>query len=164
MNANLVARRFALIRGSAFVGFRNLTPVEGGILPAFSGMTADVDVAYTAPTQTRINIAVDRDVQYSYEDPSPYYVQTGWTATVTQRVIGRWDVQFSGGRDRLAYESLLPVDARTDYINRYGGGIGYAIGDQLRAGFDVHSYNRSSIDPTREYGVVRAGVSVTYGY
>ena len=156
--------RFALIRGSAFVGFRNLTPADGGSLPEFSGITADIDASYTAPTQTRINVAVDRDVQYSYEDLTPYYLQTGWTATLTQRIIGRWDIQVTGGRDRLAYEALLPSEARTDYINRYGGGIGYALGDQLRAGFDIHSYNRTSIDPGREYGVLRAGVSVTYGY
>jgi hypothetical protein len=156
--------RFALIRGSAFVGFRNLSPADGGSLPEFSGVTADVDVAYTAPTQTRLNLAVDRDVQYSYEDLTPYYVQTGWTATVTQRIIGRWDVQVTGGRDRLAYEALVASEQRTDYINRFGGGVGYAMGDQIRLGFDIHSYDRSSMDPNREYGAVRAGVSVTYGY
>jgi hypothetical protein len=156
--------RFALIRGSAFAGFRNLRPAEGGIIPEFSGVTADLDVSYTAPTQTRIGAAVDRDVQYSYEELTPYYIQTGWTVTLTQRVVGRWDVQFSGGRDRLAYQALLPVDARTDFIGRFGGGVGYTLGDDLRISFDVNSYYRSSEIPGREYGGVRAGISVTYGY
>jgi hypothetical protein len=156
--------RFALIRGSAFAGYRKLTPADGGLLPEFSGVTADVNVSYTAPTQTRLGMAVQRDVQYSYEQQTPYYVQTGWTATLTQRVTGRWDVQLTGGRDRLSYQAVNPVDARKDFVGRFGGGIGYAIGDQVRAGFDVQSFYRSSDLPGREYGGIRAGVSVTYGY
>lgn len=157
--------QFALIRGSAFVGFRSLTPADGGIIPEFAGVTADVDVSYTAPTRTRLSAAVDRDIQYSYEDRTPYYIQTGWTGTLTQRIIGRWDVQLSGGRDRLAYQALVPaIDARTDFIGRFGGGIGYTFGEQMRFSFDVNSYHRSSELPGREYGSIRAGVSVTYGY
>lgn len=156
--------RFALIRGSAFAGYRMLTPADGGILPEFSGITADVDVSYTAPTQTRLGAAVDRDIQYSYERSTPYYVQTGWTATLTQRVTGRWDVQLSGGRDRLSYQAIDPTDARRDFIGRFGGGIGYQVGEEVRASFDVNSFYRRSDIRGREYGGVRAGVSVTYGY
>ena len=156
--------RFALIRGSAFAGYRKLTPAEGGILPEFSGVTADVDVSYTMPTQTRLGAAVERDVQYSYDVRTPYYVQTGWTATLTQRVTGKWDVQLSGGRDRLSYQALNDADARRDFVGRFGGGIGYAVRDQIRASFDVNSLYRSSEIPGREYGGVRAGLNVTYGY
>jgi len=158
--------RFALIRGSAFVGYRRLTPADGGLVTPFSGVTADVDVSYTAPSQTRLGLAVNRDVQYSYDVLTPYYIQTGWTATVTQRVIGRWDARLSGGRDRLAYQSILGLTAlnRSDYVGRVGGGIGYALGDQVRVSFDVQSFNRSSDLAGREYGGVRAGFSVTYGY
>jgi len=157
--------RFALIRGSAFVGFRSLSPAEGGISPEFKGATAAIDVSYTAPSQTRLGAAVNRDIQYSYEDRTPYYVQTGWTATLTQRITRRWDLQLSGGRDRLAYQALIPaIDARTDFVGRYGGGIGYTLGEQTRVSFDVNSYHRSSVLPGREYETIRAGVSVNYGY
>jgi hypothetical protein len=156
--------RFALIRGSAFAGFRKLTAADGGTLPGFSGITADVDVSYTAPTQTRLGAIVNRDVQYSYDIRTPYYVQTGWTATLTQRVIGRWDVQLSGGRDRLSYQASNPADERLDHIGRFGGGVGYAVGDQIRVSFDVNSFYRSSDLPGREYGGVRSGLSVSYGY
>jgi hypothetical protein len=156
--------RFALIRGSAFVGYRKLTPADGGILPEFSGITAAVDVAYTAPSQTRLGAAVDRDVQYSYDIATPYYIQTGWSATLTQRVIGRWDVQLSGGRDRLSYQAINRSGTRRDFVGRFGGGIGYELGDEIRASFDVSSFYRRSDIRGREYGGVRAGVSVTYGY
>ena len=156
--------RFALIRGSAFAGYRKLTPADGGILPEFSGVTADVDVSYTAPTQTRLGAAVEREVQYSYDIATPYYVQTGWTATLTQRVTGRWDAQLSGGRDRLSYQAIDPANERQDFVGRFGGGIGYSLRDQVRASFDVNSFYRSSDIRGREYGGVRAGLSVTYGY
>ena len=156
--------RFALIRGSAFAGYRKLTPTAGGILPEFSGVTADVDVSYTAPTQTRLGAAVERDIRYSYERSTPYYVQTGWTATLTQRITGRWDAQLSGGRDRLSYQAINPIDARRDFVGRFGGGLGYSLRDQVRASFDVNSFYRSSDIRGREYGGVRAGLSVTYGY
>ena len=157
--------RLALIRGSAFAGFRKLKPADGGLIPEFFGVTADVDVSYTMPTQTRLGAAVDRDVQYSYDTRTPYYIQTGWTATLTQRVTGRWDVQLSGGRDRLAYQAIIQaIDARTDFVGRFGGGVGYQVNDILRVSFDVNSAYRSSEIPGREYGGIRAGVSVTYGY
>jgi len=156
--------RLALIRGSAFLGYRKLTAADGGTLPGFSGLTSDIDVSYTAPTQTRLGIAVDRDIQYSYEPATPYYVQTGWTGTLTQRVVGRWDVQLSGGRDRLAYQATNPRDARRDFVGRFGGGVGYTLGEQIRTSFDVNSFYRSSDVPGREYGGIRAGFSVTYAY
>jgi hypothetical protein len=157
--------RFALIRGSAFVGFRTLQPADGGIFPEFTGVTADVDVSYTAPSQTRLGAAVDRDLQYSYQNATPYYVQTGWTGTLTQRITGRWDLQLSGGRDRLAYQAIVPsLDARTDSIRRFSAGVGYMFGEQARISFDVKSHDRNSELPGREYTGIRAGVSVNYGY
>lgn len=164
VSSGLELGRFALIRGSAFAGFRKLTAAEGGTLPGFSGITADVDVSYTAPTQTRLGASVDRDIQYSYDVDTPYYVQTGWTATLTQRVTGKWDAQLSGGRDRLAYQSNVATYRRKDFVGRFGGGIGYAIRDGVRASFDVQSFYRSSDVPGREYGGVRAGFSMSYGY
>lgn len=163
-NTGFELGRLALIRGSAFAGYRRLRQADGGTFPEFSGVTADVNVSYTAPTQTRLSGIVQRDIQYSYERRTPYYVQTGWTAILTQRVIGRWDVQLTGGRDRLSYQAIEERDELRDFVGRFGGGIGYTIGDQTRASFDVQSFYRRSDVPQREYGGIRAGLSVTYGY
>jgi hypothetical protein len=155
-----------LIRGGAFVGYRKLSPADGGLLPEFSGVTADVNVAYTLPTQTRLTALVERDLEYSYESATPYYALTGWTATLTQRLVGRWDARVTGGRDRMAYE-VLPVFSelkRTDKVNRIGGGIGYALAEQVRVGFDLTSYQRTSDLPGRSYRGTRGGFAVTYGY
>lgn len=158
--------RFALIRGSVFLGYRRMSAADGGEIPDFSGPIANVDVAYTAPSQTRLSALITRDLQYSYDNATPYYVQTGWTATLTQRVIGRWDVQVSGGRDRLSYKTTAasPQATRTDFVGRFGGGVGYAVGDQVRFSFDVSSFYRSSDLAGRDYGAIRSGLSVSYGY
>lgn len=154
----------ALIRGNVLIGLRSLAPADGGIIPEFTGVTADINVAYTAPTQTRLAAVVNRDIQYSYQDATPYYVQTGWTTTLTQRISGQLDFQLTGGRDRLAYQVAGPtVDAHTDFVSRFGGGIGYRLGEQMRVSFDVNSYHRSSIVPGFQYNGVRAGISVNYG-
>jgi hypothetical protein len=162
-NAGFEMGRFALIRGTAVLGYRKMTPADGGLFQEFSGLTANVNATYTAPTQTRLNVLFNRDIQYSRENRTPYYVLTQWTGTLTHRVVGRWDVQVLGGRDRLAYEALVSDDARTDFIGRFGGGIGYTIGEDMRVGIEVQSFYRSSPIPSREYGNLRAGLTVTYG-
>ncbi|MPY86441.1 MAG: outer membrane beta-barrel protein [Luteitalea sp.] len=158
--------QFALIRGRALVGYRRLTSAAGGELPGFSGMTADIDVAYTAPTNTRVTLGVTSDVEYSFEIEYPYYVQTGWTTSVTQRVTGPWDVVLFGGRDRLGYrgETELLPGQRVDLVDHVGGGVGYQLGQDTRLGFNVLSYHRRSDLPSRGYSVIRSGLSVTYGF
>jgi len=107
-----------------------------------------------------------RDVAYSYELANPYYVQTGWTATLTQRLFGPWDFQLLGGRDGLAYEGVtLPSgDRRRDRVDRLGGGVGYQIGSGVRLSFDVQSWQRQSERPGGDYRTLRAGFSGAYGF
>jgi hypothetical protein len=154
----------ALVRGAALVGYRRLVGAEGGTLAEFSGVTANVDVAYTAPTQTRLQAMVKRDLHYSFEIEQPYYVQTGWDFTGTQRLIGQWDVQLTAGRDWLGYRSLDPTDSRRDRIDRFGGGIGYDAGDDLRIGFNLLWQTRRSPLSDRDYRSFKSGVSLTYAY
>jgi hypothetical protein len=154
----------ALVRGTATVGYRRLVGAEGGTLAEFSGLTANVDVAYTAPTQTRLEAMVDRDLHYSFEIEQPYYVQTGWTFTGTQRLVGQWDVQITGGRDRLDYRALDPTFARRDFIRRAGGGIGYDLGEEMRIGFNMLWQTRQSPLSERDYRSFTSGVSLTYAY
>jgi hypothetical protein len=125
-----------------------------------------VNVAYTAPSQTRLALIVNRDIQYSFEVEMPYYVQTGWTASLTKRISGRWDVQVLGGREHLAYRSAVPaiVAAHNDRVDRIGGGVGYQLGDDTRISLDVYSLQRQSEIVGRDYKTIRAGVSVMYGF
>jgi hypothetical protein len=157
--------QLALIRGSAFVGYRRLTSADGGTLADFTGVTADVDVSYTAPSQSRLGLVVKRDLNYSFELELPSYVQTGWTVSATQRIVGRWDVQVNGGRDRLGYRSgQSGRTVRTDRIARIGGGIGYEMNESVRIGLDMAVVWRDSPRLSRDYKSYKSGMSVTYGY
>ncbi len=154
--------QFALIRGSARVGFRSKVAADGGNLPAFRGLIANVDTSYTAPSQTRLTARFRRDVQPSYDPKNPYYVQTGFGLVVTQRVIGKWDVQAGAARDLLGYQTQLG-DGRDDRIDHISGGIGYQLADQVRVSFDVQGLQRLS-QIENDYRSLRWGFSVNYGY
>jgi hypothetical protein len=158
--------RFALIRGSAFVGYREMTPAAGGTLPGFSGVTANVGLSYSAPTRTRLQLDSARDVEYSFEFLEPYYVQTGVRGTLTQVVTGNWDIQVHGGQDQLSYRSSLTPGERSrlDRIDRFGGGIGYQVNPEFRLGINVESFYRRSERPERTYRGLRAGAIVNYGF
>jgi hypothetical protein len=156
--------RFALIRGSAFVGFRHVVSVDAGTIPEFTGVIADVDVSYTAPTQTRLNAVVKRDLQYSYRIEIPYYVQTGWALTMTQRMVGRWDLRLAGGRERLAYTDAFATGELVERMHRIGGGIGYQLAETTRVGIDIESQQRESPHAARPFKALRTGISASYGF
>jgi hypothetical protein len=166
VNGGLELGRFALIRGTALVGYRQLKPVKAGTLREFSGLTSNVNVSYTAPTQTRLSVTIARDIQYSFDIGDPYYVQTGWNIGLTQRIIGRWEGRVSGGQDHLAYSAVSPTTLarRSDRIDRIGAGVGYELNGEVTAGFMVESYFRTSTLPGLRYQTIRSFGSVNYGF
>ena len=155
---------FALIRGVALFGYHHLRADDPISLPEYSGLTTDVNVAYTAPTQTRIEAIVQRNLRQSPDPRTPHYTQMTWGGTVTQRLFGRWDMQVSGNRIRQDYLATALLAARTDLSDRIGASLGYALARQVRASFDLNSVNRRSDLQPRDYRGVVGGFSMTYGY
>ena len=164
INTGFELAEFALIRGTVNVGYHELRADRPDVLPEYSGLTANINVAYTAPSRTRLQAGVERELRQSYQAMSPHYVQFAWTGTITQRVFGRWDVQLTGGRARQDYSPTQLAIGRREQVDRVGGGIGYAMANQLRAGFDIVSFNRTSGLPGRDYAGAVGGFSFTYGY
>ena len=161
----------ALISGSARVGFRQLNMIDSR-MPDYTGPVASVDLGYTLLNATRFSVAVNRDVSYSYEVNEPYYLLTGGTATITQRLSSAWDVQARAGIQLLDYQRAnldgaagnQPTEGRTDTVRFYGGGIGYRLGTDVRIRFNVDYYTRRSDQSTRQYKGLRTGTAVTYGF
>jgi hypothetical protein len=157
---------YALLRGSATFGYRDFEPRVAG-LPSYKGATAGIDLTYLALASTKIMVRGTRDVQYSFDVNQPYYLQTGITGEVMQRIFGPVDVVGRAGfatldyRDREGAEVL--VTNRSDSVRLYGGGIGYRIGKDVRLGFNVDFQKRESQVPIRQYEGLRCGTSVTYG-
>jgi hypothetical protein len=155
---------FALIDGGLAVGYRKFQTLNR-LVPDFGGVIALVDLGYTLRA-TRVSGRYNRDVTYSYETVEPYYLQTDWSVAVVQKITTAWDVAGRVGRYKLDYETVgLPgAERRSDSGNRYGGGIGYSLGQYVRLGFDVNYIDRQSdASITRNYEGVRAGLTVTYG-
>ena len=165
-SATVTLNPFALIKGHATVGYRDFEPQSAGI-PTFKGLTAAVDLAYVAFGTTRLSLETTRDIQYSYEAEQPYYVLVGIKISLAQRMFGRVDGIGRVGWDYLEYRDRAGAFVtglnRVDYVDTYGGGVGYHLGSGTRIGFDVDHQKRTSPFEERRYQGLRVGMSVTYG-
>jgi hypothetical protein len=124
-----------------------------------------VDLAYTLRA-TRFAGTFNRDVTYSFQTTEPYYLQTDWLLSATQKITTAWDVVGRVGYYTLDYEVVGVPGARqrTDTGRRFGGGIGYTLGQFVRLGFDVdYMDRRSEAEIIRDYDGIRAGMTITYG-
>ena len=161
---------FALIAGKAAAGYRHFDALAPNV-PDYSGVVANLDVSYTARDVTRFAVTYTRDVDYSYEVASPYYVTNGGGVTVTQAVGRTWDAIARINKTALNYQAiaglageLLAVASRHDRILTYGGGIGCQTAANLHFGVDIDWTERDSIQAGRSYTGFRLGGSVTYGF
>ena len=163
---------FALIQGSAGVGYRRLEPADAR-LPEFSGVVVSTALTYTLRGVTRFALGAQRDVEYSYRPEFPVYVLNGLSLSVRQQITAVWDVHASAARQHLDYRRLVPLavpagtagplDLRTEGMT-YGAGVGYRVGRGTRIAFDVTRNTRHGGDITRDYECWRAGTSVFYGF
>ena len=103
-----------------------------------------------------------------YQVTQPYYVQTGGTFAVTQRISGPVDAGARLTVQQLAYRNREGLDAllgdRVDHVLMYGGSVGYHVGPDLRIAFNVDQQTRDSEVDHQHYEGLRMGVSVTYGF
>lgn len=155
---------FALINGTVALGYRNFETLSP-LVPDFGGFVAQVNLGYTLRA-TRFGGTYDRDVTYSFQNTEPYYLQTDWELNVMQKITTTWDVVGRFGYYRLDYEIVgIPGERqRTDSGRRFGGGVGYTLGQYVRLGFDVDYLDRrSEADVIRDYDGIRAGMTITYG-
>ena len=156
---------FALITGTASVGYRQFDPVAP-TLAGYSGVVAAVSLSYTMLGVTRFDGTVNRDVQYSFRETEPYYLSNGARLTVTQRIVGPFDVQGVIGRERLDYRQFGATGTvRQDIVDAAGGGIGFRLGDTARLGFNVEfNRRRSNQVATRDYDRRLIYASLRYGF
>ena len=156
----------AIIRGSLAVGYRRFSAIDPAT-PDYSGVVAQGSLTHTFAEQTKVDLLVSRDVQYSFEETQPYYLTTGFRVVLTQQLGESLDVRAIVGRDRLDYReeatSAVPNDTRIDRASVLGAGVGYRFQANLRIGVDVEFARRTSDVPDRRYDRTRVFASVTYG-
>lgn len=156
---------FALISGSAFVGYRRFDALSEDV-PDYEGVVAAVNARYTM-TSTRFDVKVDRDLAYSYQVTQPYYALLDVGLTITQRITFGWELVGQTSWQRLAYKHTVAPVLERDRVDRgreYGAGVGYRLGDTARLGVDVRYATRRSDDlGVRNYEGFRVFSSITYG-
>jgi hypothetical protein len=161
---------FALLSGRASVGYRQFDALGPGV-PDYSGPVAAVDLSYTMRETTRFAVNFSRDVEYSYEPTSPYYIETGGLVSITQALGTNWDLVGRAGRTTLAYRAITELGtlapgifSRRDTVTTYGLGGGRRVGSKLRIGLDADRTTRTSVLVGRNYTGFRVGGSATYGF
>ena len=156
-----------LLSGSAAFGYRHFRSIAADV-PDFKGMTARVDVAARILGSMKLGVQVQRNLQYSYNLDQPYYLLTGATVSLARGLYGPVELAGRMGAHSLAYRGRLGAETalpdRTDSVRTIGGTIGYRLGHGMRLGFNVDKQTRLSEEAQRQYGGVRYGTSVTYGF
>ncbi|HOG27859.1 MAG TPA: outer membrane beta-barrel protein [Vicinamibacterales bacterium] len=158
--------RHALVTGRAQVGYRRLNSTSAE-MPDFSGLVADAELSYVFGGSLRAALGFSRDILFSYWVDQPFYIQSGFNASLTRQVSGPWDVQARLARYSLDYQQaaragLGAAAPRVDRYNSWGGGIGYRVGRDIRVGFNLDSVRRDSVVENLDYRGVRGGMAVTY--
>ncbi len=161
----------ALIKGSAYIGYRRFTPSAADVLPDFSGLVGQLGLSYTLLGSTTFGVSFARDLTYSYDEVRPFFVNT-WMGVSVRRALGRrFDALVSADRHLYDYRDLvarptvdLVRDPRLDTIWNYAGSLGYRVGNG-RIGFGVSYWERESTTRIlRDYDNLRFGTTVTYGF
>jgi Putative beta-barrel porin 2 len=155
----------AVISGHVALGFRQFTP-RASALAGFRGLVGSANVSYTLLNATTFSVEATRDVMYSFEPATPYYVVTGGRLRLSQRIAGPYDLIALAGKDRLEYQGVagLPVSGRVDRIDTIGGGIGFRISPSLGLAVIYDRTERvSNTRDRRAYERRRLFASATFG-
>lgn len=157
VQAGLTFSRDALITGQWSVGWRRVT-VESPRIPPFGGIVASADLAAMVGVGTRVSVRGRRDVVFSADERSPYYVQSGAGASLTQAIGERWElgVRF----DRILLDYVRSLDEPGSVYREYVDLPGVSLGVKLPGGWRVSVQaellrRRASNDPSRAYDTTR---------
>lgn len=156
----------ALISGSAHVGYMWFEP-ENAALPAFSGVSADLDLSYTLLEATRFTVTWSRDLAYSYEARQPYYVVNGLGGRIRRQIAGRVDAILAYTQSESSYTAIAPLESdvqRLDITRVYSADLGARLTRRSRVGLRYTQSDRRSNDQrSRDYDRRQIGLSYMYG-
>jgi hypothetical protein len=161
-------KKDALLSGSVSLGVRALRPLSP-LVPPFTGLVGSAALSWLARETTRLDGRFDRNVDYSIDETTPYYVTTGGSVSLTQMVVGHVDAMTTVGRSILAYRNALsvpgtPALGRDDRTSTIGGGLGYRFRIDARLGFNITHVTRLSALDGRPYAGYQFGGTMTYGF
>ena len=104
----------------------------------------------------------NRDVQYSYDTSTVYFLGTGGSVMWTVLVAGPIDLRGTAGRTVMDY-SVSGGPEGHDTTTSYGGGVGYRFSNRARIGLNAEWSRRESGSADRRYRNNRIFAGLTWG-
>lgn len=143
VSGGLVISPDAVIGGQFSVGWRRVT-VSQPLIENFSGLTWTGDLSTVIGTSTRLGIRGKRDVSFSSDELSPYYVQTTVGIGLTQALSDGWQIGARADRAWLNYAHAIneSVPNYLETVNVIGGQLSYRFPGGFRLGLEIESQQR----------------------
>jgi hypothetical protein len=155
----------AAITGDAKAGYLSFSPRDA-TLAGYQGFVASARLHYTLLSVTRFDVGVNRDVSYSYDPIQPYYLESGGTVRVAQRLLGPMEIIAIGERRELRNQRIggTSFDGRREVTTTIGGGVGFQIQREMRFALTYERTTRTSSESvSRNYERRRVLASINYG-
>ena len=139
----------AVIRGSFTAGYEVFVP-DDPELARNQGVVLEGALNWMIASMTTFDLTVGRNVNYSYLDNDPYYLQTGARLTVSQRLIGPFGLQGTAERQHLSYRwrrGVTPTpgfEHRADTSDIFSAGVVVQVGRGIRGAWSAPN-ERSAI-------------------
>lgn len=152
-----------LLNGTAAFGYRRFTPKDPTV-PSFSGFVAQVGAGITIKDRHRVSTTVTRDLTYSYDQASVYYITNSIAGTWAYSIGRGFDLQFGPSYNRMHYHQTASTGPANDTYTSYDTSFGYRIRQRLRVSINgTFSRRRSEVSPDRAYDSNRVYGTVTWG-
>jgi hypothetical protein len=156
----------ALISGRAIVGYRRFEPLSPLIKP-YSGLVGQVALSYTLKGATTFGVQYDRDVVYSFNATTPYYIDNSPQIMLRRQIVGQFDVIGRAARHTYDYRGIdigsISSSDPTQTTSMYDVNVGYRLKRDLRIGVGVNNSRRDASAPLPAYSALRVKATVSYG-
>jgi hypothetical protein len=130
------------LTGNATIGYRHFH-TRSAATPDYSGLTSALNVGATFYGRHQLLAVANRDVQYSYDESTDYYVGTTLGLTWTSPLVGRIDARATTTRSVMDYRTVAAAAGRDTQLV-YGAGIGYRVTPHARVGVNAEWTRRES--------------------
>jgi hypothetical protein len=157
--AGMTFSQDAVINGQWTIGWREVT-VRNPLVPAFKGLAGRMDLSTLMTHSTRLGLRAGRDVAFSSDELTPYYVQSSIGGSLTQALGDGWQVGVRADRVWLDYVRSFAAPPGTpayaEAVNVLGGLFGYRFRGGVRFSVEVESMRRrTNSGSARDYRTTR---------
>jgi hypothetical protein len=163
----------AVVTGQLLAGVREFRDEAGSAAPPYTGPALDVSLGVPAGPLGRLNLRVEREVQYSATPGSEAGVAVRNSYVFSRRqvelqsalpldLIGRGFLQWQGGSYRVPYVVDGVALGRDATLRVFGFSVLKPLGESLRIGGGCSWERRRSTLPGDDYRGTRYGMQAEY--